>query len=116
MPCDGSKESVSPGLATNNKLKSGSRLAGRKYFRCWFPGKSKPMRDINAIGCIEECKPRLGKAPVVWDLISRRRHSTWTHAMSKALRLVNSKEMSPGLAMTEAEVGGAVQCDGGGSS
>ena len=33
MPCDGSKESVSPGLPTNNELKSGSRLAGRNYFR-----------------------------------------------------------------------------------
>ena len=49
MPCDGSKENVNPGLATNNELKSGSRLAGRNYFRCCFPGKSKPMRGINAI-------------------------------------------------------------------
>ena len=48
MPCDGSKESVSPGLATK-KLKSGSRLAGHNYFRCCFPGKSKPMRGINVI-------------------------------------------------------------------
>ena len=33
MPCDGSKENVNPGMATNNELKSGSRLAGRNYFR-----------------------------------------------------------------------------------
>ena len=32
MPCDGRKESVSPGLATNNQLKTRSLRVGRNYY------------------------------------------------------------------------------------